>query len=160
MKVFLLIFSLLCISVTTGLNCMRKNETFTHIGKPLRIKKPGGCEAKCNRTPNCVSWTWNKKDKKCYLIRELGLAETTPWVSGICPGEEMDRGTCTVKESNNECILRDDDCNSGFRPSYPANPPCYYCICTKWVVAPCLHLKFLLSWKIRWYILKRFHIVY
>lgn len=119
MKVFLLIFSLLCISVTTGLNCMRKNETFTHIGKPLRIKKPGGCEAKCNRTPNCVSWTWNKKDKKCYLIRELGLAETTPWVSGICPGGP---GICLAfpnpEGPQEPCYLLIDNCTPGFLPSF------------------------------------------
>jgi len=54
------------------------------ISKPVKTQTHEGCTAKCDRSPNCVSWTWNKKKKKCYLIRESDLTERTQWISGNC----------------------------------------------------------------------------
>jgi len=84
MKLFLLIFCLVCISVTTSQRCTRNNETYTTIAKPQKTKTAERCTAKCDESPDCVSWTWNKKKKKCYLSKEFDLADSTPWISGYC----------------------------------------------------------------------------
>jgi len=109
MNVFLLIFSLICISVTTAQDCARKNETYTHIAKPLKTKTPQECEAKCDKSPPCTSWTWNKKNKKCYLIREFNLAERTSWISGICR-EDPDPRKITVTNNFNKPVKFDVAC--------------------------------------------------
>jgi len=88
MKLFLLIFCLVCISITTAQECTRKNDTYTKIAKPLKTKTAKRCTAKCEKSSDCVSWTWNKKEKMCYLIKEFDLAERTPWISGNCGEEE------------------------------------------------------------------------
>jgi len=92
MKLFLLIFCLVCISVTTSQRCTRNNETYTTIAKPQKTKTAEWCTAKCDKSPDCVSWTWNKQKKKCYLSKEFDLADRTPWISGNCGGEEFDFG--------------------------------------------------------------------
>merc|ERR1711962_609103 len=80
--------------------CTRNNETYMHIGKPLKTGTHDACAAKCNGSSNCVSWTWNKKKKKCYLIKEFDLVGKTPWISGDCRDECEDcsegwKRTCT-----------------------------------------------------------------
>jgi len=109
MKLFLLIFFLVCISITTAQRCTRKNETYTHIAKPLKAKTVKRCIAKCETSPNCVSWTWNKKKKKCYLIREFDLAERAPWISGNC-GDYVLCGNGDFKPQCSRCGTTDEDC--------------------------------------------------
>lgn len=120
MNVFLLIFSLICISVATAQDCARKNETYTHIAKPLKTKTPQGCEAKCDKSPPCTSWTWNKKNKKCYLIREFNLAERTSWISGICrAGAGVCHAAPIPDKPHKPCKLVSDFCKRGTSPSFP-----------------------------------------
>merc|ERR1712115_690592 len=88
---------------TTAQRCTRKNETYTHIAKPLKTKTVKRCTAKCETSPNCVSWTWNKKKKKCYLIREFDLAERAPWISGNCEGDSSCLGC--IGEFCAECAV-------------------------------------------------------
>jgi len=71
-------------AIMESTGCTRNNETYMHIGKPLKTGTHDACAAKCNKSSNCVSWTWNKKKKKCYLIREFDLVGKTPWISGDC----------------------------------------------------------------------------
>jgi len=51
---------------------------------------------KCDKSSNCVSWTWNKKKKKCYLSREFDLTKRTPWISGNCAGSAKRCGSNIV----------------------------------------------------------------
>jgi len=103
-----------CISLTTAQECTRKTETYIHIAKPLKTQTHESCTDKCYKSPNCVSWTWNKKKKKCHLIREFDLAERTPWISGNCEGV-IGGVTCGDGQSArlcNECPANEPDCTS------------------------------------------------
>jgi len=111
MKLFLLIFCLVCISITTAQECTRKNDTYTQIAKPLKTKTAKRCTAKCEKSSDCVSWTWNKKEKMCYLIKEFDLAERTPWISGNC-GEGEEEG----------CMKFSVTCGDGVRREF-----CFLC---------------------------------
>lgn len=105
MKLFLLIFCLVCISITTAQRCTRKNETYTHNAKPLKTKTVEMCTAKCETSPNCVSWTWNKKKKNCYLVGEFDLAERSPWISGNCRGPEIEAFGYPDVTIHNKCNI-------------------------------------------------------
>jgi len=66
-----------------------------------------------------VSWTWNKKKKKCYLIREFDLAERAPWISGNCgevtqpPTSQVTCGDGQKEDFCNECPANEEECTSG-----------------------------------------------
>jgi len=66
------------------------------ISKPLKTKTHKQCIDQCDKTPNCVSWTWNRKKKKCYLTMEFDSTKRTPWISGNCAGSARRCGSNIV----------------------------------------------------------------